>query len=54
MALDTTYSAWAIPLSLVLLGTMPDAKGVICAIVIIVGAIVAAADVKELFSKNEA
>lgn len=54
MALDTTYSAWAIPLSLVLLGTMPDAKGVICAIVIIVGAIVAAADIKELFSKNEA
>ena len=52
MALNTTYSAWAIPFSLVLLGTMPDAKGVICAIVIIIGAIVAASDVKELFSKN--
>ncbi|MBQ3302702.1 MAG: DMT family transporter [Eggerthellaceae bacterium] len=52
MALNITYSAWAIPVSLALLGTMPDLRGIICAIVIIVGAIVAAADLKELFSKN--
>ena len=54
MALNTTYSAWAIPFSLVLLGSMPSVKGIICAIVIIVGAIVAASDVKELFSKGDA
>lgn len=54
MALNITYSAWAIPFSLVLLGTMPDARGVICAIVIIVGAIAAAADFKELFSRGSA
>ena len=53
MALNITYSAWAIPFSLVFLGTMPDARGIICAIVIILGAIVAATDVRELFSKNK-
>ena len=52
MALNITYSAWAIPFSLLLLGTMPDARGVICAIVIIVGAIATAADVKELFARS--
>ncbi len=53
MALNITYSAWAIPFSLVFLGTMPDARGIICAVVIIIGAIVAATNMKELFSKNE-
>lgn len=52
MALNITYSAWAIPLSLLLLGTMPDVRGVVCAIVIIVGAIATAADFKELFSRG--
>lgn len=53
MALNITYSAWAIPFSLVFLGTMPDARGIICAVVIIVGAIVAATDVKALFTKGD-
>lgn len=53
MALNITYSAWTIPFSLVLMGTTPDPRGVVCAIVIIVGAIVAATDVKELFGKKE-
>ena len=48
MALNITYSAWAIPFSLLLLGIMPDARGVVCAIVIIVGAITASTDFKEL------
>ena len=52
MALNITYSAWAIPVSLIFLGTMPDARGIICAFVIIIGAIVAATDLKELFSRN--
>lgn len=53
MALNITYSAWAIPFSLLLLGTMPDARGVVCAVVIILGAITAATDVKTLFGHGE-
>ena len=53
MALNITYSAWAIPFSLLLLGTMPDLRGVVCAVVIIVGAIAAATDFKELFARSE-
>ena len=51
MALNITYSAWAIPVSLLFLGVMPDLRGIICAFVIIIGAILAATDLKELFSK---
>lgn len=54
MALNITYSAWAIPLSLLLLGTMPTTTGVICAIVIIFGSIMASTDVKNLISRNRA
>ena len=53
MALNITYSAWAIPFSLLLLGTMPDVRGVVCAVVIILGAITAATDVKALFGHGE-
>lgn len=53
MALNITYSAWAIPFSLLLLGTMPDLRGVVCAVVIILGAIAAATDCRELFSRPE-
>lgn len=53
MALNITYSAWAIPFSLLLLGTMPDVRGVVCAVVIILGAITAATDVKTLFGHGE-
>ncbi len=52
MALNITYSAWAIPLSLLLLGTMPTSTGVVCAIVIILGSIMASTDVKHLLSRN--
>jgi len=52
MALNITYSAWAIPVSFLILGTMPDLRGIICAFVIIAGAIVAAADLHELFSRS--
>lgn len=52
MALNITYSAWAIPMSLIFLGTLPDLRGIVCALVIIVGAIVAATDVKQLFTKS--
>lgn len=53
MALNITYSAWAIPFSFLLLGSMPDVRGVVCAIVIILGAITAATDVKALFGHGE-
>lgn len=50
MALNISYSGWAIPLSIILLGTMPTPTGVVCALLIIAGSIVAATDAKELFS----
>ena len=53
MALNITYSAWAIPFSLLLLGMIPDVRGVVCAIVIILGAVTAATDVKTLFGNGE-
>lgn len=53
MALNITYSAWAIPFSLLLLGTMPDPRGIVCAVVIILGAITAAADLRELFGTEK-
>lgn len=54
MALNITYSAWAIPLSLLLLGTMPTTTGVVCAIVIILGSILASSDIKALLSRDNA
>ena len=53
MALNITYSAWAIPFSLLLVGTVPDVRGVVCAIVIIVGAILASTDVKALLARRK-
>ncbi len=52
MALNISYSGWAIPLSAILIASMPTATGVVCAVAIIVGAIVAATDVKELVAKR--
>lgn len=53
MALNITYSAWAIPFSMLLLGTMPDVRGVVCATAIILGAIAAATDVRPLLSRGK-
>ena len=53
MALNISYSGWAIPASLILLGTMPTTLGVVCALVIIAGSILCATDVKELFKKEK-
>ncbi len=52
MALNITYSAWAIPFSLLLLGMSPEPRGVICALIIIIGAIAAATDFKALLGKT--
>lgn len=53
MAINITYSAWAIPVGFVLLGSIPTPTGIICAIVIILGSIAVATDVKQLFGKTE-
>ncbi|MEY8562151.1 DMT family transporter [Eggerthellaceae bacterium 3-80] len=52
MALNISYSAWAVLFALVLQGTIPSVASVICCIVILVGTILAASDWKELFGKT--
>lgn len=53
MALNITYSAWAIPFSMIFLGTIPDVRGVVCAVAIIVGAVCTATDIDELFGRKD-
>lgn len=53
MALDITYSVWSIPVAFLFLHTVPDGKSVICGILILVGALIAATDIKEVFSKKK-
>lgn len=48
MALNITYSAWAILMGLILLGNDLDFKSIICCIVIIIGSIMAAGDISEI------
>lgn len=50
MALNITYSAWAIVFSLILLKTMPDVKSIVCGIIVIAGSLVAANGINK---KNE-
>lgn len=49
MAVNITYSAWAIPVGFVLLGSIPSPIGIFCAFAIIIGSITCAADLKQLF-----
>ena len=48
MAINITYSAWAIPVAFLLLGTIPTPTGIVCAFAIILGSIICATDIKEL------
>ena len=50
MSLNITYSAWSIILGFILLGNRIDIKSIICCIIIIVGSIMAAGDIKEIIS----
>ena len=52
MALNITYSAWSIVFAFLLLHTLPDLKSVVCGVVIVAGAVVAAADLKEWKRKD--
>lgn len=47
MAINITYSAWAIPVGFVLVGSMPSVTGIVCAIAIICGSIICATDLVE-------
>lgn len=52
MALNISYSAWAVICSALVLGCAPSPWEVICCIAILLGTIFAAADTKELFSRH--
>lgn len=52
MALNISYSAWAVLFALILQGTIPSVASVICCIVILAGTILAASDWKELFGSS--
>lgn len=49
MSVNITYSAWAIPIGFLLVGSMPSIIGIVCALVIICGSIICAADLRQLF-----
>lgn len=46
MALNITYSAWAIVFSLILLKTLPDVKSIVFGVIVICGSLVAANGIK--------
>lgn len=52
MALNISYSAWAVLFGLILLGTVPGPVEIICCIAILCGTILAACDWNELFGKS--
>lgn len=52
MALNISYSAWAVVFGLVLLGNVPTIPSVVCCIVILIGTILAATNWNELFGKD--
>ncbi|WP_251213319.1 DMT family transporter [Adlercreutzia murintestinalis] len=54
MALNISYSAWAVLFGLILLGTIPGPVEIVCCIAILAGTILAASDWKELFSRTRA
>ena len=52
MALNISYSAWAVLFGLILLGTIPGPVEIVCCIAILAGTILAACDWNELFGKR--
>lgn len=52
MALNISYSAWAVVFAFVLQGTVPTMASVLCCVVILVGTILAACDWNELFARK--
>ena len=54
MALNITYSAWAIVFSLILLGNVPTVKSIVCAVMILCGSIMAAYKLNEKEESEQA
>lgn len=52
MALNISYSAWAVLFGVILLGAVPGPIEIVCCIAILCGTILAASDWKELFSRT--
>ena len=52
MALNISYSAWAVLFAFVLQGTVPTLASVVCCVVILAGTILAASDWNGLFSRG--
>ena len=52
MALNISYSAWAVVLGVILLGNVPTLFELGCCVLILAGTVLAAYDWKELFSKK--
>lgn len=52
MALNISYSAWAVIIGFILLGTVPSAPAIICCLVILVGTILSATNWNELFYRQ--
>ncbi len=53
MALNISYSAWAVLFGVILLGAIPGPIEIICCVAILCGTILAASDWKELFSRTK-
>lgn len=53
MALNISYSAWAVLFGVLLLGSIPGPVEIVCCVAIICGTVLAASDWKELFSRGE-
>lgn len=50
MSLNITYSAWSIIWGIILLGNSKDVKSITCCIIIMIGSVMAAGDIKEIIS----
>jgi drug/metabolite transporter (DMT)-like permease len=53
MALNITYSTWAIVFSFVFLKVAPSVMSIICAIVVMVGSVIASTNIGEIFRTNK-
>lgn len=53
MALNISYSAWAVAFAFILQGTVPSVATVVCCLVILAGTVLAASDWNELFSRGK-
>ena len=54
MALNISYSAWAVLFAFLLQGTVPTAGSVVCCVVILAGTVLAASDWEDLFGHKGA